>query len=58
MKRESTYVRLDEQTLARIDALAEEMTRNAHGSEHNRSDALRVVILRGLETIESKKSKR
>jgi len=58
MKRASLYARLDEKTVERLDALAEEMTKAAHGEEQNRSDAMRVAIRRGLDAIDADRAKK
>lgn len=45
-------VRLEEDVLARLDALAAALSKRAAGAEVNRSDALRVAALRGVEDLE------
>lgn len=55
-------VRLEEDVLDRLDALAKALSARAAGAELNRSDALRVAALRGLDELEgelgTKKGKR
>jgi len=41
-------VKLDTETLARVDALSEAMRVESPGARMTRSDALRVLILRAL----------
>jgi hypothetical protein len=48
-------VRLDEETIARIDALVPGLSSAWHTAK--RSDALRAVILAGLDTIEAQRSR-
>ena len=46
------YVRLDDATLARIDRFLEQLSAQQPGLNPNRSDAIRVLVHRGLEAIE------
>ena len=46
------YIRLDEALLARIDQFAERMNAQQPGLKLNRSDAIRVLIHKGLEATE------
>ena len=48
--KEHVAVRLDNETLSRVDALAEVLSTPWH--EATRSDVLRAVILAGLEGLE------
>jgi len=43
-------MKLDPETLARVDALAEAMRVESPGARMTRSDALRILILRALGT--------
>lgn len=54
MATKSLTIRLDEQALVRLDALAEKLSRP--GLEINRTDAVRLVIETGL-TVEEEKLK-
>ena len=46
------YVRLDDATLARIDCFLEQLSAQQPGLKPNRSDAIRVLVHRGLEAVE------
>jgi hypothetical protein len=45
-------IRLAPEFLERLDRIALELSKKASGAELNRSDALRVVLLKGLEIME------
>jgi hypothetical protein len=46
------YVRLDDATLARIDRFLAQLSAQQPGLKPNRSDAIRVLVHRGLEAVE------
>lgn len=46
-------VRLDDSTLARLDSLAEAMSKRAAGAIVKRGTALRAIVERGLEALEA-----
>jgi hypothetical protein len=52
MATKSLTVRLEEDIFVRLDRLAEKLTVRAKGAEVNRSDALRVCVLSGLDALE------
>jgi len=45
-------IRLDEGLLARLDALAEELTKRAAGARVGRSSVMRLALERGLASLE------
>jgi hypothetical protein len=47
------YVRLDDATLARIDQFIEYLSKQQPGLKPNRSDAIRVLVHRGLDAFEA-----
>jgi hypothetical protein len=53
-----TGIRLPEDMLARIDAFAARMQKEQPGLDVTRAVAMRVLIAKGLETVEQKKTKR
>jgi len=46
-------IRLEEDLIERLDALAQELTERAAGAKVSRTAAMRVALERGLEVIES-----
>ena len=58
MATESVYVRLDDEAIARLDALATEMSAAAKGARITRSAALRVLVDRGFASLDVEKSKK
>ncbi len=46
-------VRTDEEIDARLDRVADELTRRAAGVQHKRAQVVRVAMLRGLDSLES-----
>lgn len=46
-------VRLDEETTRRVDAVAVALAENAQGARITRSNALRVIVDRGIDALES-----
>lgn len=52
MRRLTVGVRLDPARVDRLDAVAAEMTRRAAGAEVKRSDAARVAMERGINSLE------
>ena len=46
------YVRLDDATLARIDRFLAQLSAQQPGLKPNRSDAIRVLVHRGLAAVE------
>jgi metal-responsive CopG/Arc/MetJ family transcriptional regulator len=48
----SIYVRLDDTLLARIDRFAEHLATQQPGLKPNRSDAIRVLVHKGLDAFE------
>lgn len=46
-------VRLSVETIARVDCVVAELSRQNHKLEVNRSKVLRIVITRGLEALEA-----
>ena len=47
-------VKLDEDLVERIDAMARAMSAAAHGADVNRSNAMRVILEAGLEAMVKK----
>jgi predicted transcriptional regulator len=45
-------IRLDEETLTRLDRIATALTGRVAGARLNRTDAHRVALLRGIESLE------
>ena len=45
-------IRLDEEILSRLDRLSEALTGRVAGARLTRTDAHRVALLRGLESLE------
>jgi len=51
MKSESVFVRLDPPSLIKLDAFVREMSERAYGAKLTRSDAIRVLLDRGLAAV-------
>jgi metal-responsive CopG/Arc/MetJ family transcriptional regulator len=47
------YVRLDDALLARIDRFIEHLTAQQPGLKPNRSDAIRVLVHKGLDAFDT-----
>ena len=47
------YVKLDDETLARIDEFVQYLSRQQPGLKPNRSDAIRVLVTRSLDAFEA-----
>ena len=58
MKAKSLYVRLEQEQLARFDALVEERRTAAGGIDLNASQVLRLVVERGLDAIEAERTRK
>jgi hypothetical protein len=52
MRRVTVGVRIDPSHVERLDRVAGEMTRRAVGAEVKRSDAARVAMERGIDSLE------
>lgn len=53
----NVMARLDDATLARVDALHEELTRRAAGVRVSRAAVIKQAILRGLDSLERETKK-
>jgi uncharacterized protein YlxW (UPF0749 family) len=52
-QKENHSVRLEQETLRRIDAVAKKLTERAAGVEVTRMATMRAAMLRGLEALEN-----
>jgi predicted transcriptional regulator len=48
----NTSVRLDDDSTARLDRIAEKLTARTPGAKMRRSDAIRVALERGMAALE------
>ena len=47
------YIRLDDEVLARIDQFVERLAAQQPGLKPNRSDAIRVLVHKGLDAFDT-----